>query len=194
VKEQPVIYLDMDGVLADFVFAAHRYWGVAYSQDNYPYGAGNWDFVKPFCELKRFREEDFWRLPEDFWASIEWTKDGRDILAAVENAFGIENTVIVTSPTLSPRCASGKLIWIANHIPQYRRRFAVTPCKSSFAHIDSILIDDYDKNVRDFHAAGGNAICVPRPWNELHSERRTALEYVSSQLKWWKDVYKVVAR
>ncbi|MEN6532315.1 MAG: hypothetical protein ABFD89_01545 [Bryobacteraceae bacterium] len=155
--------LDMDGVLVDFVSgicAAH--------QVASPYPANNGDYVA--IERIVGSATKFWAPANtaEFWDELEPMPDFKEILAAVEGAFGRENICILSSPSLSELCIVGKLRWIARHMPDYKRRFLFGPCKEFCAAVDRVLIDDADTNVKRFGAAGGQTILLPRPWNSDH--------------------------
>ena len=79
--------LDLDGVLVDFLAGAHRYYDLPYSYEDYPYELGNYHNCPPPNGEMTTRE--FWDgLDEEFWENIPWMHDGRELLAAVEQALG----------------------------------------------------------------------------------------------------------
>jgi 5'(3')-deoxyribonucleotidase len=154
-------FLDLDGVIADFVGGACK----AHKRPN-PYAGPT--------PAKEFDMDKIWGMtPEQFWAPMDyhfWAQlarmpDAHEILLHVESAFGRENVCILTSPARDPQCSSAKHAWIAACLPNYRRRFFIGSAKQFFARPDAVLVDDYDKNVDAFRDAGGQAILVPRPWN-----------------------------
>ena len=93
--------------------------------------------------------------------------DGKEILAIVEKTIGKENICIMTSITLEPTVAAGKVKWITREMPDYARMFSITPAdaKAFSASKNIVLVDDSQKNTDEFKDAGGYAVCVPRPWN-----------------------------
>jgi len=87
----------------------------------------------------------------------------------------------------NPESYTGKALWVQKHLPEYSKRLIVTPVpKSEFAHRDILLIDDKDENVEGFVKAGGNAILVPRPWNELHGWAGETYQVVKNSLENFK--------
>lgn len=159
-------FLDLDGVLSDFMLHCHAWHRLPYDYDKYPYPVGEWDCIPP----QDMSLEDFWgALDIEYWATMPWTEDGMEILQLVEDTFGKENICILTSPSRNPECAAGKLLWIQNNIPAYRRRFLIGPPKHFCAGKDRFLVDDSDKNLREFNAWGGHGVCVPRKWNKEHA-------------------------
>lgn len=159
----------MDGILVDFMSGAHKYFGLPYSYEEYPYELGDWDCIPPTG--MKITPEEFWEsLDEDHWANLPWMPDGKEILAVIESYFPKEHICLLTSPTLSPSCASGKVRWIQKEMPDYARRFLIGPPKYFCAHREALLIDDSDKNVNLFKLHGGRAICIPRKWNSKYIE------------------------
>lgn len=170
-----ICFLDLDGVLADFLGAAFRLHKITLD----PYPPGVWDFF-PHAGIA---EADFYApLDESFWAGLPWTQDGRQILAAVEETFGVANVCLLSSPTLHPGSLSGKYRWISEHLPQYQRRFLLGPPKHLLAQPGTVLVDDSDANVGRFRKEGGEAVLVPRAWNVLHAWRDSAVSEVRQRL------------
>lgn len=154
----PVCYLDMDGVLVDFVAGAcqvHR--STLYLEPHLV----TWDFWKTMGHT----EAEFWApMGFNFWADLNWTSEGSELLKRIEDIFG-ENVVLMTSPCDTIGSVEGKVEWIRRNCPTYSRRFFVGPPKHLTAAPSKLLVDDSDDNISKFKAAGGQAVLVPRPWN-----------------------------
>jgi 5'(3')-deoxyribonucleotidase len=159
--------LDLDGVLLNFVKAAAIACGYKDEPYSNPKDMGVWNCWEVFgvTEHKLWQAIDFY----EFWATLEWMPDGREILELVESYFGKPNIAIMTSPCQHPHCSAAKQWYIQEHLPDYRRRYLITSAKDFMADSGHVLIDDYDENVRLYRERGGPAILVPRPWNSLHS-------------------------
>ncbi len=150
-----VCYLDMDGVLVDFVAGAYRF----FKQEYIP-GTAKWDFQKTMG----IDAVTFWNsLDRRFWAALDWMPEGKDLLANLEDRF--DEIVILTSPCKTDGCMDGKLDWIKQHIPKYERQYYMGTAKSSAASPRHLLIDDYDVNIEKF-AKHGHTMLVPRSWNK----------------------------
>jgi len=181
--------LDMDGVLVDFVGGACRLHGRAN-----PYLSGYRDWL--ICESPEFNgmsmREFCAPMGREFWASLDWTEDGREILACVEAAFGPENVCILSAPMLTDGCIDGKRDWINKHIPQYKTRYLFGNAKHFAAAPGRFLIDDRDDNIIEYRKClyemfpmpgtiqaneallkfcDAHAILVPRPWNGVKIPR-----------------------
>ena len=162
------VYLDLDGVLCDTITEMFRRFGRGKTPKLME---GSYD-TSTVLGIP-----DPWsQFGADFFDLADWTPDGRDILAAVEEVAGKENICICTTPTYEPDSAAGKLRWIRKNLPEYQRRYVLTREKWRLARPNSILIDDCEEVCRSFRDdAGqrqswerGRTILVPRPWNPLH--------------------------
>jgi 5'(3')-deoxyribonucleotidase len=155
------VFLDLDGVLVDFVGGALR----VHNATHIPYHDIRWGLV----EQIGISANQFWRgidaAGEDFWANLVWTHDGREILKMVLDHFGVENVCILTAPSNHHSAAAGKVRWINEHVPELKRQYVLSAAKHFLAGPDKLLIDDHDGNVDKFRAAGGEALLLPRPWN-----------------------------
>lgn len=171
----PVIFLDLDGVLVDFVGGVCRYFGKANPYTR-PEAQGEWGLEK----LLGIEPEDFWRpLSYSFWAHLEPTPDAWPILAAVENAArGPQNVCLLTSPCQTAGCVDGKMEWIKQNLPDYQRRVLFGSAKHFVAESGKILVDDSDANCDAWRKAGGQAVLVARPWNVRHNTQHDTVDYL----------------
>lgn len=160
-----VIYLDLDGVLADFVGAAMKAHG-----QYIPRPDVRWDFYNQFDPP--MSEADFWKpLGFDFWNGIQWTNEGKKFLERLEKV-NKNRIVLMTSPCDTPGGVEGKIAWIRREMPEFAtgRRFFIGSPKDLAAGPSKLLIDDNDSNVEKFRAEGGSAVLIPRPWNKRSNE------------------------
>jgi len=155
------IYLDMDGVLCDFVGAALRVHRQLDALDHWP--AGEWDIAK----VLRVKSEEFWwRIDhhgERFWASLQPYPWAADLVRLLES-MSVPIT-IASSLSYDPYSAAGKLQWLSEHFPQFKRRYLLGSEKHLLAKPGAVLIDDNDQGVEDFRQAGGQAVLFPQAWN-----------------------------
>lgn len=166
-----ICFLDMDGILTEFMTAALKLHGKEYPWND-PAKHGQFELT----DLLGMAKKDFWTpLRYDFWFNLEWTTDGRDILRLAESNFS--EVCLLTSPTATNQaeCIAAKIDWVEKHIPRYKRKMLVGPPKHFCAHGNAMLIDDADHNVNAFRKAGGQACLYPRHWNSNHDLSTDAL-------------------
>lgn len=157
------VFLDLDGVLCDFVRSVCKFYSKTIPMRDVRWGLEE--------QLGFDDPTEFWsKLGFEFWRNLQWTLEGPKLLQAVETIFGADNVCILTSPCSTKGCADGKLAWIADNIPAYRRRYAISPAKQFLAGPGKLLIDDHANNVNAFAAAGGKTLLIPRPWNDRRDE------------------------
>ncbi len=173
-----ICLLDIDDVLVDFVGQAHRYHRLPYDPENYPYPLGVFEVFPPAGS--GLTDDEFWNFPEEFWTTLPWTKEGKRILDLAEIFF--DEVYLCSTPTLSPESASGKMKWIKSNMPDYIRKFVLTPAKWLCAGKETLLVDDGRHNTDEFEAKGGQAILVPRPWNIHHGVIMGADEWVAEKM------------
>lgn len=187
------VYLDIDGVLADWTGGVHRALGVPYDYHQWPYatGPGGWHWHdKIGCSFTRVSN----LCNMSFWEKLQWTGDGPDILHTVLEYVTPANIILLTTPMPNIMSASGKVAWVRKNLPIYERQLIIytggatiggvsSLGKELFATPDSVLVDDCQTNVDRWRAAGGKAVLVPRWWNELHESALSAPSSVRFQLE-----------
>ena len=136
------IYVDMDGVLADFFGA----WKKLVGKD--------WREIKDLDgALQRIRDKD------DFWLNIPVTPNAMNLLNLVKQLKGKYNILSAPLPN-DPNSEPHKRQWIENNLSQFPpSKVIITSNKSVHATqpdgTPNILIDDFGKNIAKWEAAGG---------------------------------------
>ncbi len=154
------VFVDLDGVLCDFVRGALA----AHGRADVPEASVAWGIESQLG----IEPAAFWgRLGFDFWAGLEPYPDGFALLRRAEELVGPERIGLLTSPCDTAGCVDGKRAWVVRHLPGYARRLFVGSAKELFAGPSKVLVDDHDANVDRFLAAGGFTFQPPRPWNRL---------------------------
>ena len=135
------LYLDMDGVLADF----HK----AYMK------------LDPKLEdRKKFREAVItYRIFED----LDFMPDTQELLNHVSKLHGVHVEILTSMGTFDPfqgNCAkTQKQLWLDKHNIPYKANFVrAKQEKAQYATPSSILIDDSAGCIGPFIAAGGHGI------------------------------------
>lgn len=169
------IFVDIDGVLADFVGAA-----LALHKADNPWNNGNNLGKYELPELIGMSANKFWEPTNthEFWESLTPLPEGIAMLKFLEHDFPRDKIYLATSPTLSPHCSAGKHAWIAKHLPNYTRKSFIGASKEVFGMIpSSILIDDCETNIDKFIQVGGRGLLWPQPWNRGHIFKETKEDY-----------------
>ena len=170
----PIIFLDLDGVCANFVDSAIVANKLEFSHDDVTeYG---------FWSLAGISSNQFWKAIDshpNFWegmASYPWFERLKEMVGQYEFH-------VCTSPSKSPSCFSGKATWIADNFGSQFRDFFLTPQKHLLAGPNRILIDDSDDKIQRFRNHGGHGILFPQPWNENRRSVDYRLEFVETELE-----------
>ena len=166
------VILDMDGVMVDFMGALHKALNLPYSEAAHPYPKRTYEMLAMVAERAGIPEAEVYKICDgrEFWASMEWTKEGKELVALVRKNIGDRNIFICTSPMPRGDAWAGKVDWVQREVPWLSRSLVISSApKHLLAKKDVILIDDKDKNVREFAQHGGIGFLVPRPWNSAES-------------------------
>jgi len=150
------IYLDMDGVLCDFVTPALKLVGVDAKRSD----VTDWDIPKALGIDHDVFWEPLLAAPANWWIRLpvyEWTNA---LLYAARRHT--DEKALVTTP-ISPASAAGKWLWGRLHAPVFM--FFTAQDKSFYAQPNSLLVDDCPANIDAWRAAGGKAILFPQSWN-----------------------------
>lgn len=152
-----MIFLDMDGVLANFVQASIE----AHERPDTHEQITDWDYYKAWgLSTQQFwdkcRGVQFWaRLPEYPWA-------GR----LVSKCQQLTETYFLTSPSSTGRaeCIRGKELWL---LPPQCRNMIPTEHKHLIAAPGRVLVDDSEPNITKWIAHGGIGLGFKQPWNKF---------------------------
>ena len=156
----------MDGVLSDFFDDA--LWNLNKKfRPKDPITAQQYRKNPSFDMAAEFdiSQEEFWQTIETneyFWFNMTpfpWAKGLYDLLSE------FAPVTIASSPSLNPRCIPDKLEWLSKHLGVKSDSCMFGGRKYLMAKPDTLLIDDYPKNVEKFIEAGGKAVLVPSSWN-----------------------------
>ena len=177
--------LDMDGVIVDCIRGLLEVHGVKTPVKEFYRDHLGKDDVQIIMGIPI---EEFWApVDENFWANLEWMEDGREIFRMVEDMFGRDNIVIATTPSPNHGCWDGKRRWIKKHLPKHyhqveHQMFGAR--KWMMANHETILVDDFDSNIKKFAATRGGHVChVPRLWNSLYTMADFAHKVVETTLQ-----------
>lgn len=162
-ESNAVAFVDMDGVVAGFYEGVCRL-----------YGRSPWPCPPEYQKWSWFREPGWDKTWEDlaphmdelFFASLDWTADGQEILRRIIAVFG-NNVCFLTSPWRTVGSYEGKRAWIAREVPELKDHVLAGSAKQFCARPGAVLFDDSEEMVNKFTAAGGRGILIPCPQNSL---------------------------
>lgn len=155
-ERKPIVYVDMDGVLADL----YNHAAELHDVDHY-----NQMTPKQWEEF--FKDSDAYHLFRD----IDPFPTANQLLELVKKYAG--GYTILSSPLSFDRVGSikGKTEWLKKHIKVAPDRIAFEHDKYKYAvqpdGTPNILIDDYGVNTRAWDSAGGTAIKYQADENDL---------------------------
>lgn len=156
---QAKIFLDLDGVVVDFVSEACRAAGLPVGHDE----VTSSNFFQPHG----LTLQDFWDAIDEegeaFWAGLKkypWADGLIGLASTLDPGFHF-----LTTPSHCPTSWAGKRRWLRERFGGDFHRQIFTKSKELVARENHILIDDSDVNVGKFREAGGRAILFPQRWN-----------------------------
>lgn len=164
------VFLDLDGVLADFVGGYCKLIDIdremldeVWLRDH----PGNWHLPDVLgCSL-----DEFWKpiheAGESFWFELLPTNYFEELIERVESFVG-NRWYIVSSPSRCHTSHSGKVRWIKSMFGKKFDRFMLTPHKELLAKPTTILIDDSDTNCDKFELCGGRSYVFPTVGNSMY--------------------------
>ena len=171
---KPTVYLDMDGVLADFFGGVEKMYGVEH-----------WKQLTN-DKTKDLKKEVIDRITgTDFFATLPMFQSAPELISMVKEFTG-GNFSINTSPLRgdNENSAKYKKVWISNNIEQ-PDEVIVTGRKESYAKdkasgTPNILIDDRPINIQKWQSMGGYGI--------LYQANRDSLDKVKKGLEGYAKI------
>lgn len=143
------VYVDMDGVLADFFAEYAKLAGIT---------SGNYRDIPPAKADPTLDK----MVGTDFFARLPKFPSADKLLDIVVNAAGSYN--ICSSPLRGDHenSAKNKKVWISKHLKVQPKNIFIVANKSKYAKnadgMPNVLIDDRGKNITEWEAAGGIGI------------------------------------
>ncbi|MEM1297110.1 MAG: hypothetical protein AAGH89_17220 [Verrucomicrobiota bacterium] len=174
------LFLDLDGVFADFTRAALRLHDEEHYLESWPTGERDISKVLGISKTAFWKKID--RAGTEFWESLEPYPWFEELIDVARNTAPF---ALLTAPSLSPDSLAGKAAWIDRHFPKIEgrkfRNFLITSQKHLLAGPGRVLIDDSASMVSAFRRAGGNAILFPQIWNDNHAIENK-IDFVRAEL------------
>lgn len=133
------LYVDLDGVLTDFIQGYYELTGIDITGQFHDSGEF-WDPIN--------------NAGYDFWANLKWTNDGKKLWNYIKKY----NPQILSAPSRHDDSRVGKSDWVKRELPGTHLILRTPKHKSEFASPNSILIDDRESNIEQWKEAGGIGI------------------------------------
>lgn len=186
------VFLDMDGVLVDFVSSAlfvHQQQVNPDSQVDKPvfdaelclheWPAGEWDIVNVLGS----DADEFWEMIHTwregaFWSSLSPYPWAKQLVDAAKKLGAVR---LLTSPADHATSYSGKKATADCHFGDVPLHMCGE--KYLVSAPGRLLIDDNDKNVEQWREAGGPAILFPQIWNKNHEWKDSPMVYVGMEME-----------
>ena len=154
-----IVYLDMDGVLVNFVDRLLTACDSNLTHDDIT----RWEIHTHLGMTNEAMWERIDDCGEKFWSDMPeylWTKYLFESIKARGHRI-----YILTDPCGSPMACAGKIKWIQKNLGR-DEEWVLTKHKHLLAKPRTLLIDDYEKNTQRFMNSGGQSLLFPQPWNE----------------------------
>lgn len=154
-----IIYLDMDGVLFNFVKGfCDRY------ELDYPTKLLDWNMEKELGLSKGSFYKMLNAMDYEDWYELKPIPHGFKLYMYLRG-LGKE-IYFCSSPSNNPQSWSAKRAKLQKYFPENARNTILMHDKYRLAKEDTLLIDDSQRNIDLFRAHGGNAIAFPYNHNE----------------------------
>jgi 5'(3')-deoxyribonucleotidase len=161
------IIIDMDGVIADFV----KGWRKLKALDHTPINT-----IYDMCAHHGIDETEFWKdIDQDFWANLPKTPEADELISMITVKYHA-SMICITSKGPVPGGEEGKFRWIRHHYPYLSAHVMFGYGRHFFANKKALLIDDCEDNVTLFRSYGGNAVLLPRPWNNGRRDWQSSIK------------------
>ena len=133
------IYLDMDQVLCNFLKGADDAVGGTFATMD---SAKRWKILNQ---------------TKNFWANLEWMPGGKQLYRFCSR---YDPHILSAYAGKDKNSRVGKMKWLTKNtkVPRGKIHLVVRSQKKDFAKGNNLLIDDYEKNIKEWKSAGGQGI------------------------------------
>ena len=184
-NNKPEVYLDMDGVLADFVYGYNKVAGTDIKSQ--------WDLPKAKQDpvLAKIAGTDFFQTLPKFPSADK-------LVDLVIQKFGHYN--ICSSPLRNDyeNSEKHKTIWLQKHLNPQPKNIIITPRKEKYAvqadGTPNILIDDKAENIQRWRAQGGIGILYNAAVDSLDNVAQVLNSDLSEHIVKVKGGYRLVSK
>jgi len=145
---QPILFVDLDGVLVDLVGGLGIITGIDHTKNSWP------EFNDA---LNGYLKNQTTEKCLDFWANLPETPDCKKLWAKISY---LQPLILSASDNNAIHC-QGKKKWCKKHLGLDADRVFCSKNSSEkqfYASEKSILIDDFDRNIKEFKKRNGHGI------------------------------------
>jgi hypothetical protein len=151
------IYCDMDSVLVDFDRGYQELTGMTSQQAD---ANGVEAFWEPLT-----------KAGAKFWITLQWMPDGKQLWNYIKKY----NPILLSAPSREESSKLGKRVWVKRELPGVKLILKYASQKQEYASPTSILIDDRQKNIDQWEAAGGIGILHTNTANTIKQLQQLGL-------------------
>jgi hypothetical protein len=156
-KTEYTLYCDMDGVIADFERGYKELTGITTQQAD---ANGAEAFWSPLS-----------KAGAKFWITLKWMSDGKQLWDYIKEY----NPILLSAPSREESSRLGKRVWAKRELPGTKLILKPASQKQQHASPTSILIDDLQKNISQWEAAGGIGILHTNTSNTIKQLKQLGL-------------------
>mgnify|MGYP003136450154 FL=1 len=149
--KKPILYVDMDGVLADF-----------YGPFNKMAGVSSWKDASKDTVSQVLRDIT---KQKDFWINLNVLSDVPKLMSAIKTLFNGQYKILSKALAGDKRVMSQKKQWVQSNLAMQPNETIIMPAtadKGMYAKqgdgTANILIDDFGYNIKKWQSAGGIGI------------------------------------
>ena len=151
------IYCDMDSVLVDFDRGYQELTGMTTQQADANGVEAFWDPLS--------------KAGAKFWITLQWMPDGKQLWDYIKKY----NPILLSAPSREESSKLGKRVWVKRELPGVKLILKYASQKQEYASPTSILIDDRQKNIDQWKAAGGIGILHTNTANTIKQLKQLGL-------------------
>ena len=156
-ETQYTIYCDMDGVLVDFDRGYQELTGMTTQQAD---AIGGDTFWEPLT-----------KAGAKWWITLNWMPDGKQLWNYIKKY----TPILLSAPSKQESSRLGKRVWVKRELPDVKLILRPASQKQQYASPTSILIDDRQKNIDQWEAAGGIGILHTSTVNTIEQLKQLGL-------------------
>jgi 5'(3')-deoxyribonucleotidase len=172
--EKTKVFIDMDGVLVDFISGALEVFSVPYnSKTDFMLSIDTWeDLPRALGVSDQVFYSVMGKLSYEFWLTLAPLRDTDklncgNIVRRLTNSNKVETYILTTA--VSANSAKGKIMWVEAHLPHLADKVITAKTKAAVSGQGKVLIDDRPRNIEEWEAAGGRGILYPQDYNTDHT-------------------------